>query len=101
VIDALHSLEIKRRNRVYRRILPDGSQRKVPDSSTSAAVITAGTKTQSYEQICISISLRLCKLTDLRRYMQANKIQIVQLPQVLKKTVSEVLLKKFFSFLYP
>lgn len=31
--------------------------------------------------------------------MQANKIQIVQLHQVLKKTVNEVLLKKTFSFL--
>lgn len=61
--------------------------------------IIAGTKIQPYEQICISISLHLCKLIDLRHYMQANKIQIVQLHQVLKKTVNEVLLKKTFSFL--
>lgn len=105
--DALHSLEIKHRNGVYRSILPDGSQRKVLDSITSAAAgyyclnsMSWLLLSQPYEQICISIPLHLWKLTDLRRYMPANKIQIVQPPQVLKKSVKEILLKKnvFFFF---
>lgn len=71
----------------------------IPTLQLLAAGYCCWHQNSPYKQIRISMALCFPKLIDLGRYMQANKIQIVQPP---KKTARQTLLKKIcvLSFLF-